>query len=391
MKFADPSTKTAWCVRKWEEAGGIIVGKLNMHEYGLDTTGNNPVTGTCTNPHNDQYYPGGSSSASATTAASNLLPLTLGCDGGGSIRIPSSYCGIYGLKTSHQRIGRKPDITIDFSSTVCGPMAGSMADLELGYRIMAAPDPSDKVSSLFAPPSIPPFLSPPAIRRRPLGICKPWFDAADPEVLTLCNDALAHYASAGYQIIDISLPYLREGQVAHALTITTEAGASVPASKIRSFTPANQILLSVFRQTPSHDFLLAQKMRSLQMSHLAFLFKQHPGLLIVTPTTPTAGWRIRNPADLSRGVSDGDMSLRSMTYAWMANFTGCPAISVPVGKAEGRDKGGKVPVGLMAMGEWGDEEGLIEWGRVAEEWVWRDKKMERPGIWVDVLARDRTT
>lgn len=358
-----------------------------MHEYGLDTCGNNPITGTCTNPQNKHYYPGGSSSASATTVASNLLPLTLGCDGGGSIRVPSTYCGIYGLKPSHQRVGRAPDLNIDYSSTVCGPMAGSMDDLELGYRIMAAPDPSDRINSLFAPPSIPTSPSPASASKRALGICKAWFDAADPSVRDLCNETLSHYRSLGHPIIDIHLPYLREGQVAHALTIITEASTVITASNIRSFSAANQLLLAVFRQTPARDLLLAQRMRTLQMSHLAYLFRQHPGLLIVTPTTPNAGWPIRSPADLSRGISDGDMSVRNMTYVWLANFTGCPAISVPVGRVEGQGGKGKgtVPVGLMAMGEWGDEDGLIEWGRVAEEWVWRDKKMERPEMWVDVL------
>lgn len=77
--------------------------------------------------------------------------------------------------------------------------------------------------------------------------------------------------------------------------------------------PANKILLSVGKQTPALDFLLAQKMRSLLMEHLAFLFRKHPGLLVVTLTTPNAGWHISGgAADLKYGISDGNSSLRSM-------------------------------------------------------------------------------
>ena len=350
------------------------------------TNGHNTITGTPTNPHNPNYYPGGSSSASATTVASNLLPLTLGRDGGGSIRIPSTYCGIYGLKPTHSRVGQSPTVSIALSTSVTGPMASSIADLELGYRTLATPDPFNKASSQFSPP-IPPSPSSSSSKKRPLGICKPWFDAADPAVLNLCHEALAHYTSLGYETISIDLPYLHEGQLAHTMTISAEAGTAV--SNIRDFTPSTQLVLATCGQTPAQDFLLAQKMRNLLMTHLAFLWKKYPGLLIVTPTTPNAGWEIRALADLEREVSDSNMALRNMTYIWLANFTGCPAIAVPVGRAEGKNgKGqGKVPVGLMAMAEWGDEEALFEWGRVAEEWAWgKEGKMEKPEGWIDVLG-----
>lgn len=124
------------------------------------------------------------------------------------------------------------------------------------------------------------------------------------------------------------------------------------------------------------------------MQHLSFLFHAHPGLLIVTPTTPNAGWKIGNPEELRRGVSDANMSVRSMTYVWLANFVGCPAISIPVGKAMGAEEGlGEAPVGLMAMGEWGDEDGLLEWGRGGEEYVMGEGGggLGRPADWVDVL------
>ncbi|KAL9637221.1 MAG: hypothetical protein Q9164_002321, partial [Protoblastenia rupestris] len=333
QSFTNPKNTTSWCVLKWEEVGAIIIGKLNMHELGLgkplpkpsllghpspfhspaDTTGNNPVTGTPTNHHNPAYYPGGSSSASGTTVSSNLLPLTLGCDGGGSIRIPSAYCGIYGLKPTHSRISRSSSTNHAFSTSVIGPMASNMADLEIGYRILATPNPEDRVSAMFASPLA---GAKPAgkNRQKVIGICKQWIDASAPSVQNICHDALTYFSSSGYEIVDIDLPYLHEGQLSHALTILSEIGTGVADCNNQSFTPSNKILLSVGAQTPAHDFLMAQKMRSLLMSHLSYLFQKHPGLLIVTPTTPNAGWCIgSSPGELKYGISDANMSVKSMT------------------------------------------------------------------------------
>ena len=120
-------------------------------------------------------------------------------------------------------------------------------------------------------------------------------------------------------------------------------------------------------------------------------------MVVVSPTTPNAGWAIGAGAgERKTGLLDGNMSVRNMTYIWMANFLGCPALSVPVGRVSGegtaQGKEGGVPVGLMGMGEWGGEDGLLEWGRVAEQWAWREgqesgegPRMGKPEIWVDVL------
>ncbi|KAL8774055.1 MAG: hypothetical protein Q9209_001163 [Squamulea sp. 1 TL-2023] len=401
VNFTRKDGGTSWCIKKWEDAGAIIIGKLNMHELGLgsfhytckrcrtsaddvDTTNNNPTKGTPLNPHNPNYYTGGSSGGSGYAVSAGLVPIAHGADGGGSIRIPSAYCGLYGLKPTHGRISILPTTSLASSCGVMGPIASNMADLDLAYRILATPDPSNPISSLFNPPSSSPSQKPIS---KILGICKPWFSTSSPAVLSACNAALDHYTSLGYETIDISLPYLHEGQLAHALTILTEISTGTPSSALTSFTASNKILLSVGAQTPANDFLLAQKMRALLMSHLAYLWEQHPGMLIVTPTTPNAGWPISGgEGDLKYGVSDANMSVRSMRYVWLANFAGCPALSIPVGMVEPEGgKGGKVPVGLMAMGEWGDEEGLMEWGRKGEEWAWREgeEKVVRASAWED--------
>ncbi|KAF2139963.1 uncharacterized protein K452DRAFT_320052 [Aplosporella prunicola CBS 121167] len=379
------ANETSFCVAQWEAAGAVLLGKLTMHEFGLDTTNNNPNHGTPLNPHNSAYYTGGSSGGSGYAVGAGLLPFALGADGGGSIRIPSNYCGIFGLKPSHGRVSGRPSPSLAATTGVLGPMAANMADLELAYRSMAAPDPETPASSLFP---VPRALFTGSSRAKTLGIYKPWFERAEPEVQAACRKALDHMTTKlGYTIVDISIPFVNEGQAAHALTILSEI-ASQFHTNVSDLTPANQILISVGSRAGAIDFLQAQKVRNLVMQHLAHLFQTHPGLIIVTPTTPNPGWHISGGArDLKYGVSDGNMSIRSMEYVWMANFTGCPAIQVPVGYAEPKEGEGKIPVGLMGMGEWGTEEELIGWGYDGEAWL--NEGLEggrrRPESWVDVL------
>ncbi|KAF1814077.1 amidase signature enzyme [Eremomyces bilateralis CBS 781.70] len=378
-----PLDATSYCVTKWEEEGAVVVGKLSMHEIGLDTTNNNPNHGTPHNPHNPDFYTGGSSGGSAYAVGAGLIPIALGADGGGSIRIPSSFCGIYGLKTSHSRVSIRPTASLAISNSVAGPMAANMVDLEVAYRVMAIPDPSHSLSSTFLPPARP--HDPP---RKLLGIYKPWFDRAEPAVRDVCQAALNHMTSQqGYSLVDISIPFLVEGGQAHAITILSEIASGFPSARATNLTPANRVLLAVAGRARAQDLLAAQRVRNALMQHLAHLYRAHPGLIIVTPTTPLAGWAIGD-GDLSDGVSDGDRSIRNMEYVWLANFTGCPALSMPVGYVAPGTGQGDIPVGLMGMGEWGAEEELIRWGFDGEGWLregWEGGR-QRAGAWVDVVG-----
>ncbi|KKK26912.1 hypothetical protein ARAM_003749 [Aspergillus rambellii] len=352
MDFTGSVTGTSWCVKKWEEAGAIIVGKTTMHELGLDTTNNNPNYGTPRNPHSPNYYCGGSSGGSGYAVSSGLVPIALGADGGGSIRIPSSFCGVWGLKPSHGRVSGSPTVSLASTVGVYGPIASNIDDLALAYRIMATPAPTaeDPQSALFPSPlSTLALHHPRKGQDKTIGIVRDWIDRAEPAVRSVFDRALAYYR-----------------QRAHVLTIMAEIASGLSPRQIRALTAPNKVLVTMgMYQISSQDFLASQRLRSLLMSHLAYLFHAHPGLLVLSPTTPIPGWKIAGgDADLARGVSDGKSSVRNMEYVWLANFTGCPAITCPAGYAE--DNGTRVPVGLMAMGEWGTEEDLIDFARDGE-------------------------
>lgn len=269
------------------------------------------------------------------------------------------------------------------TTTVHGPLAATMSDLEISYRVLAQPNPSVFPSSHFRAPQK--HTGP---RPKVLGVYKTWIDRADAAVQEATYSALRYFESElGYQIVDITIPLTTDGQLAQAMTIMAE-GATGYKKSIYDLTAPNRILLSVGRQTPASDFILAQRVRHLQMQHLAHLFQKYPGLIIVTPTTPNAGWPI-DPRELTHGSSDANMQLRNMEYVWLANFTGIPCIQFPVGFVEGIKGVGKVPIGLSGHGEWGSEDALIEFGFDGERYLHEGVKGGRvmPGEWVDVLKR----
>lgn len=237
----DNDSITSWCVKKLEAAGVVIVGKTSMHEFGLDTTGNNPHYGTPRNPFNPDFYTGGSSSGTGGAVGAGLIPIGLGSDGGGSIRIPSSYCNIFGLKPTHARISFWPSTNHSNTCAVNGPMAADMESLATLFEVIAEPHPA----SPFAFPSVPRMLPASKMleldpaRPKILGICRAWFDDCAPEVRQLCQEMVDEMVEKeGYKIVDVEIPFLHEGQLAHAMTVLTDASTLLP--KYDNLTWANR-------------------------------------------------------------------------------------------------------------------------------------------------------
>ncbi|KAI1266361.1 amidase signature enzyme [Xylariaceae sp. FL1019] len=384
-----PAKNTAWPVARLADEGALIIGHLAMHELGLDVSGCNPLRGTPKNWNNTSYYPGGSSSGAGSALSAGLIPIAVGTDAGGSIRIPSAFCGVFGLKPTLHRTK-----TMNSSVCVIGPLAATAADLTISYRVMSTPNPDDALQSCFAPSALP---SPTA--KRIIGICPEWNARASPVVRESTERAIAYFAAKlGYEVVDIHIPYLQEGQWAHAAWALSE-GVDHLRSRLKekamsTINSTSKTLISVGACTAATDMIKYSQIRGLLMDHLAFLFKKHPGLLIVTPTTAEPGWKI-HPGDEAYGFSDGNMTMRMMMkwtnmfsytrYIWLANSTGCPAVSAPVGYAEPEQGEGKLPIGLMALGEWGAEEQLLAWAGEAECYLNGVCGRRRPEAWADVI------
>ncbi|KAG5993638.1 hypothetical protein E4U43_003435 [Claviceps pusilla] len=382
--FFKRQENSAWCVQTLQDAGAVVLGKNRMHELGSDTSGLNISQGTPTNHLNNDYYPGGSSSGPASALCAGMVPIAVATDAGGSIRIPASFNGLYGLKPSHHRTG-----CMDSTMCVMGPMAANVSDLTIAYRFMSQANPDDGIQAAFAR-SVPPQPSAPRV----MGVFRDWWNAADPDVLRLCNNALDHFASQrGYQVVDIALPHLAEAQLAHGIICLTEMAEVArrrtvnPADWLSLVGPANRLLLSVGSATPAADFLKFNAMRTLMMRHFAHLFQQHPGLLIMSPTTPLTGWP-KHPGDAAHGLNDANITFRNMMYIFLANMTGTPSVSVPIGYASPQQGNGEVPIGLLATAEWGREEQLLQFAAEAEDYLHTtyEEGRRRPASWLDVMA-----
>ncbi|KAI0420935.1 amidase signature domain-containing protein [Xylaria grammica] len=383
----------SWCIEKLKEGGAIIMGKATMVEFGMDTSGSNPTFGTPPNPYNKGYYTGGSSSGSAYAVSTGLVPLAMGSDAGGSIRIPSSFCSVYGLKPTHGRLSYMPAVNHASSCAVQGPIAADINSLATLFAVVSQPHPTTGFPGAVPPP----LTNYSNDRQRVIGIPETWFNHASPAIQKLCRGLIGQLSvEKNYKVVPIEIPFVKEGQDAHALTMLTDAATAAPFDS--GISPTIRILLALGRTTRATDHLLAQKLRRVLMQHLSWLWHTHPGMVIVTPTTPCAGWPIRSASELRHGVSDGDQTQKTMKYVWMANFCGLPSVSVPAGYVvpQGQpDQGavadaktpGKIPVGLMATGEWASEAALLQFASDAEDLC---RKGEcRPPNWVDVMELAR--
>jgi aspartyl-tRNA(Asn)/glutamyl-tRNA(Gln) amidotransferase subunit A len=146
-----PAGRDGALVRKLEEAGAVLLGGLNMGEYAYDFTGENVHDGPSRNPHALTHMTGGSSGGSGAAVAAGLVPLTLGSDTNGSIRVPASFCGLFGLKPTFGRLSRAGSFPFVASFDHLGPLTRSVADLALSYDAMQGPDPDDPWSAGKAP------------------------------------------------------------------------------------------------------------------------------------------------------------------------------------------------------------------------------------------------
>src|SRR6266849_7533313 len=153
-----PSPRDATLIERMEAAGAVLVGALNMGEYAYDFTGENMHDGASRNPHDVTRMTGGSSGGSGGAVGGGLVPLALGSDTNGSIRVPSSFCGIFGLKPTYGRLSRARSFPFVASLDHVGPLARSTRDLALAYDAMQGPDPSDPVCTDRPPQPVAPLI-----------------------------------------------------------------------------------------------------------------------------------------------------------------------------------------------------------------------------------------
>lgn len=166
--FPNVKTEDSGVAKMLRQQGAILVGKNNMHEIGISTLGYNTHFGFTRNPYNLNHYPGGSSSGSASSVSAGLNPLSIGCDGGGSIRVPASLCGVVGLKPTFARVSHGGIFDLCWSVGHVGPIGSSVIDTAIGYACIAGSDSADHQSVLAeqygGKPTVPMFTEIPLIQ-----------------------------------------------------------------------------------------------------------------------------------------------------------------------------------------------------------------------------------
>jgi 1-carboxybiuret hydrolase len=320
-----PAKRDAALIERLEGAGAVLVGALNMGEYAYDFTGENVHDGACRNPHDRQRMSGGSSSGSAAAVAGGLVALALGSDTNGSIRVPASLCGVFGLKPTYGRLSRARSFPFVASLDHVGPLARIARDLALAYDAMQGHDADDPVSAARAVEPVAPLLDR-GIEGLRVAVAGGYFACRDPAALAAIDRVAA--ALGAKRIVDI--PHAERARSA-AFIITACEGASLHLDRLRGsapdFDPAVRDRLIAGALLPGSLVVKAQKFRRWYRGEVLKLFGEVDA--IVAPATPC-------PAPLigQRTFAFGDVELPVRAnlglYTQPISFIGLPVVAVPV-------------------------------------------------------------
>lgn len=369
----------ATVVSKLRQAGLPILGKTNLDEFAMGSSTEYSAYGVTLNPHDLGRVSGGSSGGSAAAVSAGEAPWALGTDTGGSIRQPSSYCGVVGLKPTYGRVSRFGTVALAPSLDQVGPLAKSVDDVAILFSLIAGPDQQDATSSqanFFAVPE----WNLDIVKDLKIGVPEEFFSSGlDSEVEQAVRSTLKQLQKKGADLVPISLASNVYAIDTYLTIVTAEASSSlarfdgirygkrVEAQDINTMyakTRAAGFGTEVKRRIMLGTYVLsagqyeeyyeqAQRVRTVIKQDVSEALEKVD--VIITPTTPTPAFKVgekRNPLELY--LSD--------LYTAMANLSGLPALSLPCGTSS---QG--LPVGIQIMGNHFREDLVLQVGRVIED------------------------
>ena len=320
-----PATRDAALIERLEAAGAILVGALNMGEYAYDFTGENIHDGASRNPHDHERMSGGSSGGSGAAVGGGLVPLALGSDTNGSIRVPSSLCGIFGLKPTFGRLTRARTFPFVASLDHLGPFARTARDLALAYDAMQGFDAEDPACASRPVEPVTPVLEQGAHGLR-VAVAAGYFKCNSGET---CY-AIDRVSAALGANRDIEIPEAQRARSA-AFIITASEGASLHLNRLRAraldFDPAVRDRLIAGAMTPASLVVKAQKFRRWYRDQVAKLFDEVDA--IIAPATPCTAPLIGQQTFM---FGDTELPVRANLglYTQPISFIGLPVVAVPV-------------------------------------------------------------
>ncbi|MCA1533528.1 AtzE family amidohydrolase [Bradyrhizobium sp. NBAIM03] len=321
-----PAKRDATLIERMEAAGAVLVGALNMGEYAYDFTGENIHDGPSRNPHDTTRMSGGSSGGSGSAVGGALVPIALGSDTNGSIRVPSSFCGIFGLKPTYGRLSRARSFPFVASLDHLGPFARSVADLALAYDAMQGPDADDGACTTRGLEPVTPLLDE-SISGLRVAIAGGHFQK---NVFPEAVEAVSRVAKAlgATQVVDV--PEASRARAA-AYVITTTEGASLHLDRLRKrpgdFDPAVRDRLIAGAMVPAPLVDRAQKFRRWYRAQLAEIFRSVDVLL--APATPCTAPKL---GQVNFNLDGVELPVRANIgiHTQPISFIGLPVVAVPV-------------------------------------------------------------
>jgi 1-carboxybiuret hydrolase len=337
---APPAAKDATLVARMETADAVLVGALNMGEYAYDFTGENAHDGPSRNPHDPAHMSGGSSGGSGTAAASGMVPITLGSDTNGSIRVPSSLCGIFGLKPTYGRLSRARTFPFVASFDHLGPLARSTRDLALAYDAMIGPDADDPALADVEAGPVAAGLEQAAHGLRIARLGGYFEKSGEPAAFA----AVETVAKALGVTKIATLPEADRARAA-AYLITMVEGGTLHLTRLRErrqdFDPDVRDRLLAGAMLPGAWVVQAQKFRRWWRDQILKMFEDVDVLL--APATPCRAPQIGQKTFVLDG---SEMLVRPNLglYTQPLSFIGLPVVAVPVWTT-----GERLPIGVQVI------------------------------------------
>ncbi len=314
-------------------AGAVFVGKCNLHEFALGTTGEESAFGPTRNPHAPDHVPGGSSSGSAVSVAAGMAVASIGTDTGGSIRIPAAACGLVGLKPTHGELSLQGIVPLAPSLDHVGPIARSVRDAAIVYQVLAGGRGDGVLPS--------------AARGARLGVPHGYFmEEIDPAVRNVFADCITRLEADGCRIAEVDIPHAAETPDVYRRTQLPEAAAYHRATlDARPDDYGEQVRrrLEMGRRITAEEYARAQRERRLLSAEVDAALGGRAALLL--PTLPIVPPRLGAEAETARR--------RMLRLTQLFDVTGHPAVSVPCGAAGG------LPAGVQLIGRRGETADLL--------------------------------
>ena len=381
-------------IMKLNSSQSVLLGKTNMDEFGMGSSTENSGFFTTRNPWNFDHVPGGSSGGSAAAVAAGLAPFSLGEDTGGSVRMPASFCGVTGLKTTYGRVSRYGLIPLVSSFDTIGPMARSVYDVALVLETIAGHDAKDSTSRVEPVQHYSEILKKTEnLRGLRIGIPSEYFvEGLDSAVDFSLRSAIKQIESLGAEVLEVSLPHTQYAIPVYYLILFAEASSNLAKydgvrygssernvdslmelyleTREKGFgaETKRRIMLGTFALSAGYYdayYLKAQKVRTLIRQDFERAFEICDAL--ITPVAPTTAFRIgekiTNPLDMY--LSD--------VFVVAVNLAGIPALSVPCGISNG------LPIGMQIIGPHLSEETLLQIGHMYQAQT--DWHMKHPPCW----------